>query len=104
MRLMLSVEQCRKASSHLCTAMYERVVYRGPKKTFEMRADKRMDKSNDKEGFAEQLAFEAGAEDEALAEKNPKHGAKQPLILLWNRYQASTSAITSPHDHTDDTC
>ena len=85
--------------------MYERVVYRGPKKTFEMRADKRMDESNDKEGFTEQLAFEAGAEeDEAFAEKNPNHGAKPPLILLWNRYQASTSAIASPHDHTDDTC
>ena len=63
-----------------------------------MRADRRMDESNGEESFAEQLVFEAGAE------KNPKHGEKQPLILLWNRYQASTSAIASPHDHTDDTC
>ena len=81
------------------TGMYEIVVYREPKKTFEMRADKRMDENNGK-----QLTLEADAEDEAFAEKNPKQGAKQPLILLWNRYQASTSVIASPNDHTNDTC
>ena len=42
------------------------------------------------EGFAEQLVAEAGAESEAGAEKILTH-PKQPLILLWNRYQASAN-------------
>ena len=50
-----------------------------------------MGDGNGEEGFAEQHVFEAGAEGEAEieAEKSSKHRVKQPLILLWNRYQAS---------------
>ena len=59
-----------------------------------MRADTRMDDGNGEEGFAEQHVFEAGAKGEAKieAEKSSKHRVKQPLILLWNRYQASILA------------
>ena len=59
-----------------------------------------MDDGNGEERFAvQQLVFEAGAEGEAEieAEKSAKHGAKQPLILLWNRYQATTLAIAYPN-------
>ena len=48
-----------------------------------IRADKKMNQDGE-EGFAEQLVAEAGAE------KILTH-PKQPLILLWNRYQASAN-------------
>ena len=82
----MSVESFSKVSSLLCTqcsVIYERLVFRDP------HTDKRMEQSDGKEGFVGQLVYEAGAESEAGAEKNPKPN-KQPLILLWNRYQAST--------------
>ena len=92
----VNVESFCKVSSLLCTrcsVIYERIVIREPQKNFEIRADKRMDQGNGKEGFVEQLVSDAGAESEAEseagAEKSDKPG-KQPLILLWNRYQAST--------------
>ena len=93
--------------------IFERVVFRRPEKTFEKRADTRMGDGNGEEGFAEQHVFEAGNEGEAdiEAEKSSKHGVKQPLILLWNRYQASILANNQNFSkllfikacHTDDT-
>ena len=88
----VNVESFSKVSSLLCTrcsVIYERIVIREPQKNFEIRAEKRMNQGNGKEGFVEQLVSDAGAESEAGAEKSDKPG-KQPLILLWNRYQAST--------------
>ena len=73
-----------RGSAHLSTAMYEGDVCRGPEKSFEMRVDKMMDKGN-----GEQIA------SETFTEKSPKHQEKQPLILLWNRYQARSSAVTT---------
>ena len=89
----MSVESFSKVSLLLCTqcsVIYERNVFREPQKTFEIRANKVMDQGNGKKGFEEQLVSEA--ESEAGAEKSAKP-PKQPLILLWNRYQASTSSF-----------
>ena len=95
----MSVESVSKVSLLLCaqcSLIYKRVMFREPPKNFETRADKRMDQGNGKEGFVKQSVSEAGAESEAKSEaggeKSGKPG-KQPLILLWNRYQASTSSF-----------
>ena len=96
----MSVESLSNVSSLLCaqcSLIYERNVFREPQKNFEIRANKMMDQGNGKKGFVEQLVSEAGAESEAESEagseKSDKLG-KQPLILLWNRYQASTSSFS----------
>ena len=95
----MSVALFSKVSSLLCTqrsVIYERFLFREPQNTFEIRADKRMEQGNGKKGFEEQLVSEADAESEAESEAGSERGAlpaKQPLILLWNRYQASTSSF-----------